>query len=140
MGMRLGPYPMLFNMDEKIKSLQSVLPDVVDLGLDSKFSQKTVSCNLHHTVSCNLGNPDCRSAGQFCLPFLCSPLVCGPLLSMWNGVDAERYSVHESVLGPWASRIHFLNRTQAHAVKNNMSEIKKLKQYFSKSEGFNLVE
>lgn len=41
MGMRLGPYPMLFNTDEKIISLQSVLPDVVDLGLDSKFSVLT---------------------------------------------------------------------------------------------------
>lgn len=41
MGMRLGPYSMLFNTDEKIKSLQSVLPDVVDLGLDSKFSVLT---------------------------------------------------------------------------------------------------
>lgn len=35
---RLSPCPLLYITNEKIKSVQSVLPNMVELELDSKFS------------------------------------------------------------------------------------------------------
>lgn len=88
------PRPMVFGTDEKIHSLQDVLTNMVEPGLDSKFS-------VLSSLPSNFGGPWLNVSrmvlpafsllsGRSCLPFLCSSL--GTFFHpMQSGMD----TVHE---------------------------------------------